>query len=168
MVSARFLRYLLRTLFLTVAVVLGLLVGVERGRAAETLTWEPVEGNWRKMVTEDGKTILAGSGGVTPESGKFIHPQLQFTNIPDGEFAIEIETRANGCYLGNSFLIRGKSLGEGMILMFHGNNGWRAFRNNLAPGHVDQGSLHPDNQTHHNFSTTLYDTHTVTATLYED
>jgi hypothetical protein len=168
MVFARFLRYLLRTLFLTVAVVLGPLISVERGRAAEKLTWEPVEGNWREMVTEDGKTILAGSGGVNPELGKFIHPQLQFTNIPDGEFAIEIETRANGCYLGNSFLIRGKSLGEGMILMFHGNNGWRAFRNNLAPGHVDQGSLHPDNQTHHNFSTTLYDTHTVTATLYED
>ena len=58
MLSAWFFRYPLETLFLTVAILLGPPVGVEWGRAAEKLTWEPVEGNWREMVTDGGSTFL--------------------------------------------------------------------------------------------------------------
>jgi hypothetical protein len=136
---------------------------------AEPLQWETAAGTWKEIEGQDGQIVLTGNGHAHPtEAGKHVLPRLRFTNVPDGPIAYQLETRANQCYMSTTFLLRGPVLGEGMVVMFHGNNAWRAFRNNLAPGHIEGDNFHPDRQTHHNFNTTLYDTKTVTATLYED
>lgn len=134
---------------------------------ARDIEFETAAGRWEEIPGKDGQKILFGKGHADGKGG-YIHPSMEFTNVPDGPVAFQFDTAANECYIATSFLLRGPALGEGMIVMFHGNGTWRAFRNNLGPGHIEEGTYHPDNQSHNPFNSTIYDTTTVTATIYED
>lgn len=134
------------------------------GLGANELKYEVVQGKFLEETDGEGRRVVRGSR--SPGSDSSIKPRLRFVNVPDGEFAIELQTRVHICYPSTTVLVRGKKLGEGMILTFHGGQAWRAFRNNLGPGHIDPGSP-PDKQSF-GYSSSLYDTKTLTSTLYED
>jgi hypothetical protein len=129
--------------------------------AQQPLKYEPVAGEWFTETDDEGREILRAKRISGPEGD--IEPRLRFTNVPDGPFAIQLDTRVNICYPGGTVLVRGKELGDGMVLMFHGSQSWRALRNNLAPGHVEKGV-----PLRFGLSSTLYDTKTITAELYKD
>lgn len=82
--------------------------------------WKVIEGE-RRALLEDGEEILGGSG------------LIQLTNVPDGDFALQVEflTRVGGASI--KLLLRGPELGKGLILNLN-TSPWMGFQHNLRPG----------------------------------